>query len=275
MTGIALGVAAVLFALSPAHAFDVTACGQTVPDRETGILVADLDCSVDPADAAVTLGNHSVLDMNGHGIVARFIGVSCGFGESRGCVVRGHGVLPSGVGEVSGGSYGIAGAANRVTISDVYVHDVGIGGIVANNRLVLTNVTVLRSEANGIISNKGIKATNVVASDNEYVGMDAPSVKATTVTASGNGYSGVSCQRCNLTGLVANDNGVTDIPVGAGGGVQGVGARLVDSTLTANVVDGVPVDVDTFVRPRLVNTSCEHSRQRDVPSSSWGVCTAD
>jgi len=122
---------------------------------------------------------------------------------------------------------------------------------------------------------KGIKATNVVASENDYTGMDAPSVKATNVTASGNGYSGVSCKRCNLTGLVANDNGVTDIPVGAGGGVQGVGVRLVDSTLIGNVVDGVPVDIDTFVRPRLMNTSCEHSRQREEPSSSWGVCTAD
>ena len=68
-------VVAVALAASRAAAVDVSSCGQAVPDGETGVLQADLDCSADPA---VTLGNRSTLDMNGHAIVARHIGVSCG-----------------------------------------------------------------------------------------------------------------------------------------------------------------------------------------------------
>jgi hypothetical protein len=246
-----------------------------VPDGETGVLQADLDCSADPAEAAVTLGNRSTLDMNGHTIVAREIGVSCGseFGFSR-CEVRGHGVAPSGVGELSGGA-GIVAADKRVIVSDVYVHDVAGGGIVVNQRLALTNVTVIRAGWSGIVANKRLTATNVEASDNDSFGIDAPRVTGSNVTANGNRFSGVSCRRCVITGLTANGNGVTDIAVGAGGGLQGGGALLIDSTLTGNVVDGVPVDIDTFRRPHLVNTTCEHSRRRADPSTSWGVCSAD
>jgi len=276
MTRLALALVLTLSAVAPVRAVDVTTCGQVVPDGETGVLETDLDCSADPAEAAVTLGNCSTLDMNGHAIVARNGAVSCGFERSAGCVVRGHGVSPSGVGDVSGGSYGIVGASKRVTVSDVDVHDVAIGGIVVNERLVATNVTVVHGGANGIVANKRLTAVNVVSSDNEYFGIDSPRVTGTDVTANGNGYSGVSCRRCVLTGLTATGNGFTDIPVGAGGGLQGVSAKLVDSTLTGNVVDGVaPVDIDTFRRPHIVSTTCEHSRQRGDPASSWGVCAAD
>ena len=93
----AAGVTALLIARSAA-ALDVTACGALVPDGETGVLQADIDCSLDPADGAVALGNRSTLDMNGHAIVGRRIAVFCGSDpHSRGCTVRGPG-------DVSGGN---------------------------------------------------------------------------------------------------------------------------------------------------------------------------
>ncbi len=109
MTRIVVAIAVFgALSVSPAGTLDITTCGQSVPDGDTGVLQADLDCSADPAEAAVTLGRSSTLDMNGHAIVARVVGVTCGddYGAPS-CTVRGHGVAPSGVGDISGGA-GIA-----------------------------------------------------------------------------------------------------------------------------------------------------------------------
>jgi hypothetical protein len=260
---------------SPARALDITTCGQSVPDEDTGVLQADLDCSADPTEAAVTLGKSSTLDMNGHAIIARVVAVTCGSdARAPSCTIRGHGVAPSGVGDISGGA-GIVGAPRRVTVSDVTVHDVAGGGIVVNQSLIATNVTVLRAGWTGISANKKLTATNVVASDNASFGIDSPRIRGTTVTANGNTFSGVSGRRCIITGLVANGNGLNPYSTGAGAGVQAVRATLLDSTLTGNAIDGVPVDVETFGRPRLAGTTCDHSRQHGDPSRSWGVCQLD
>ena len=275
MTSILIAVVAIALSASSAGALDVTICGEPVPDGETGVLQADLDCSGDPAEAAVTLGNGSTLDMNGHAIVARRVGVSCGsnFGFAS-CTVRGHGVAPSGVGDVSGGDSGIVGASRRVIVSDVNVHDVAVGGIGANQNLILTNVNVLRTGWSGIVSKK-LTATNVVSNDNAQFGIDAERVRGTNITTTGNGYSGVTGRHCLVTGLVANNNGVSNIHVGAGGGVQATRVTLLNSTLTGNVVDGVLVDIDTYHHPHLASTTCDHSRQRKDPGRSWGVCQLD
>jgi hypothetical protein len=272
---LALAIAAWLLVVPTAHASDIVACGQVVADGDTGVLQADLDCSADPGEAAVTLGNRSTLDMNGHAIIARFVGVLCTDTPRARCAVRGHGVMPSGTGKLSGGDYGIGSGGSRVTVTDVYVHDVGSTGIVANKQLMLTNVVVRRAHT-GIDGGAHVTATNVTASENEYFGITASRIAGSDITASGNGYSGVDCQRCVLTRLTAIGNGFTDVPVGIGAGVSGTSVRLVDGNLTGNVVDGVvPVDVDTFRFPRLRNTTCDHSRQRGEPGSSWGLCAAD
>jgi len=273
---VAIGALAAMLSASAAGAFDIVACGQPVPDGDTGVLQVDLDCSADPADAAVTLGRDSTLDMNGHAIVARRIGVDCGYdvGSPR-CTVLGHGSAPSGVGDLSGGDYGITGSPRRVFVSDVVVHDVAIHGISVNQKLDVTNVTAQRAGSTGVVAIKRLTANGLVASDNEYFGVDAARIRGTNVTTNGNGYSGVSCRHCVFTGLVANNNGATDVPVGAGGGVQATRVTLLNSTVTGNVIDGVPVDIDTFGRPHLVGTTCNHSRQRKDPSRSWSVCQLD
>ena len=122
MTSRLIAIAALACALSApsAGALDIVACGQIVPDGDSGVLQADLDCSAAPGEAAITLGKASTLDMNGHAIVARHIGVDCGYDVgSPTCTVRGHGTAPSGVGDLSRGNYGITGAARRIIVSDV------------------------------------------------------------------------------------------------------------------------------------------------------------
>src|SRR5262245_38459378 len=62
----------VLFVLAAtrAAAVDVTTCGQVIPPHEAGVLVADLDCSGQPAGSdGVVLGNQSSLDLQGHSLV--------------------------------------------------------------------------------------------------------------------------------------------------------------------------------------------------------------
>jgi len=269
MRSIAVALVGLVLGVTPAAAVDVTACGQIVPDGDTGTLQADLDCSADPADAAVALGNNATLDLNGHALVGRHIALRCpADAHQNACTIRGPG-------DVSGGNYGIAGANRLITVSDLTVHDVRIGGITAGRRLVLTNVSVLGSGIDGVDANQRLTATNVVVNDNAYSGIYAAQVNGTDVTANGNGYSGVGCKKCRLLRLTANGNGTEEIHVGAGGGVQGTSVRLTDSVVTGNVVDEVPVDVDTFHRPKLVNTTCDHSRRRSEPTESWGVCASD
>src|SRR5262249_8504299 len=62
----------VLFVLAAtrAAAVDVTTCGQVIPPHEAGVLVADLDCSGQPARSdGVVLGTQSSLDLQGHSLV--------------------------------------------------------------------------------------------------------------------------------------------------------------------------------------------------------------
>ena len=66
MRHVVLALAIVLCA-STAQAFDVTSCGQTIPDKQTGSLIGDLNCA---AGVGVHLGHKATLDLNGHALVA-------------------------------------------------------------------------------------------------------------------------------------------------------------------------------------------------------------
>src|SRR6185295_6186951 len=86
-----------------AAAIDVTACGQTIPDYETGVLTTDLVCST--GSTAVTLGYASKFEMNGHTIdVPDGWGVWCVSGSR--CTVTGGG-SGGALGEIKNGNSGI------------------------------------------------------------------------------------------------------------------------------------------------------------------------
>src|SRR5262245_38072558 len=67
------------------HAMDVTSCGQFVRDRDTGVLVGDLDCSSATGSFAVELGTRATLQLAGHTIIGQ--GVHC----PTGCTILGPG----------------------------------------------------------------------------------------------------------------------------------------------------------------------------------------
>jgi hypothetical protein len=61
-------VLAIVFSPCVAAAVDLTACGQTIPAAETGVLQTDLDCS-GVGTHAVLLLRRATLDLNGHTLV--------------------------------------------------------------------------------------------------------------------------------------------------------------------------------------------------------------
>ncbi len=264
----ALGLASLLLS-APVHAVDVTSCGDTVADGQTGTLQVDLDCSADPAESAVRLGRGATLDMNGHAIVSRVAGVSCGSdAHAPICSVLGPG-------DISGGDYGIVGADRMVIVSDVAVHDTALRGIAVTRNLRATNVSVLRAGNAGISVGRQLTATNVTANDNAGDGVEATRLIGTDVTASNNGFGGVVSARFFAIRLTASNNGQSAIPAGSGAGIQGGRGTLIDSVLTGNDIDGTPVDVLTARRPHALNTTCDHSQRLGVPGVSWGICAAD
>src|SRR5262249_53006423 len=100
----------------------------------------------------------------------------------------------------------------------------------------------------------------------------------------GAGLSGVLSPSLRLTGLVAQNNGSD--PIG-GGSVYGAGVQvsgrlfLESSTLSGNLLLGMPVDIAAKRRPRLFSTTCEHSTVRvegttpASPPATWSVCSLD
>ena len=89
-----LAVTFLLLTGGPAAAVDVTACGQQVPSRDEGSLVADLDCS---GGVAILLGERATLLMNGHAVVGQ---VGC----AGSCTIIGPGDV-SGAAGVAAGIY--------------------------------------------------------------------------------------------------------------------------------------------------------------------------
>src|ERR1051325_6028277 len=147
-------VAPLVLLSTAAAAVDITACNQTVPPGEVGILTADLDCG--PSDVedsyGVELENGATLDLAGHTITGPRYAVSC---EKR-CNVIGPGTLRNAF-------YGIWGesSSTRATVSDV----------------------TLTSNLGGMAVMRG-RLTNVIATDNGLA-MDVPKLRARNVTITG------------------------------------------------------------------------------------------
>jgi hypothetical protein len=225
-----------------ATATDVTACGQSIAARDTGVLTVDLTCS-SSVDGAI-LGEKSTLDLNGHTLSGS--GVYC----TTSCTVKGPG-----------------------TITNVH-YDPGANAtaIFANfqgsrrTKFVAENID-LHDNDNGIVSQAArVTLSGVNASNNDQNGihtLGARIVRGTNVTASNNGASGLSVDSngtVRLTGFTAMGNGW--------GGVINDGKRtvLVGSTVTGNAWPPFPgepsmVDIATAAGrcPRLTSTTCDHS----------------
>jgi hypothetical protein len=220
----------------------ITACGQTVPQRETGTLATDLVCS--SSAAAAFVADRATLNLDNHTITGE---VQC----VRSCTIVG----PGEVGNTSFAAIVVnTSAANgtKFTAQDLTVRNsaVGIYSQALSTNL-FTNVTATQNSGSGIVVFGKVKGSNVTATDNGGTGFISQrrAVKLAGLTATGNGFGGL-----------INNGGRT---------------RLTDSTLTGNVDSFFPdgLDLFSFGKPKLVNTTCEHSLgPKDLP---WGVCSLD
>jgi hypothetical protein len=234
----------------------ITTCGQSVPSHVTGVLQDDLTCPTD-SGFAVLLQHKAHLDLNGHVINGGYFGI----------FLNGSRTTIAGPGELTGaGSIAIWRPDNVksdvIEIRDINVHDNQFGIVPGDNNKVslqLENVTLQDNTESAIADCSGLKIVGT--------GVD--------VLRNGGGIGGAS--------IVLHDSHVQNN--------DGIGifnwfgnVRLVDSTVTGNTGDvNVPgiVDIASYRKPRLKNSTCEHSRMLgkypNLPGGtpSWNVCSGD
>lgn len=278
--------------VTTAHAVDVTTCQQVVPAGETGVLVADLDCSGlgGTDDNAVRLETRATLHLNGHRITGSPLIVTVVRAPSKGSVrIIGPGTLADGGAgilsddgarisvtddvTISGCTAGIRNPRGRVIARNVTLTDNSGDGIMAAV-LDATDVTVERSGIRGLVGTQNMRLARVVSSQNGVVGLVGKRIKGEDLTLDDNGYQAVFAPGGHVvaTRLVATGNDIA--------GIVGRVVRLVDSTVTGNGDGvGVPVDIATDRLPKLLNTTCDHSATivdgTTDPMLPWHVCAND
>ena len=240
-----------LAAATAAHAVDITACHQTVPRGEVGILQADLDCGDGSGGPNVTVEGGARLLLNGHTISAGVYGIATG--EAPGAVkIEGPGEI---VGVANGGEQGCGIVTfTKAIVRDVVVRDSRCGIFRPNNFPIrIKDVTLQGNELDGILSNAEEPGNGRIIADR--------------LTADANG--GVAVRAPGR--LVLRDSTITGNGVG---GIRHTGARhavIRDTTLTGN---GFAGDVAALVAPRFLNSTCGASQDIDS-GGTLGICTGD
>jgi hypothetical protein len=94
-----LALSFALLVLRPvgARATDISTCGQTIEAHDTGVLVADLDCTSDQYQYGVRMLSHATLELNGHTIMTgpSSYATILAVGRADGTVPKGTGVGPA------------------------------------------------------------------------------------------------------------------------------------------------------------------------------------
>jgi hypothetical protein len=245
-----------------AAATDVDTCGQEVARGDTGVLVGDLDCSAATGIlAAVLIGNHATLQLNGHTITAP--------PDADGVVtnVSRHGTI-TGPGTIRGGLTNVVSGYGHLALSDVSLEDATEGAVQSEpGSLELTNVSV-NSLGFGVSARK-ILANGLTVTTAQHDCILGRQLRGSDVTVSGcaTGISLTSTAR--VVRLDDRDNVTV--------GITAKAVLLEDSTVTGNKFLGAPLDILTRRVPQLVNTTCDVSRQRigDAVGATWGVCASD
>jgi hypothetical protein len=283
-------------AVTPAAAFDITTCGQIVPAGETGVLLNDLDCSgTSLGSNGIVLLRKSSVDLQGHTIIGSHFGpgpneaggnVRCSFGSYK-CHETSSGTFckaPNGTCRVfsTGGTAQLTGDGTFGIISQrsVVVENIAVTAVLGisadlSGRIDATDVSV--TGGNGGIYGGKMRFTNVTSSGTTQFGVFAPfgEVRGTNVTVTDNARGGILAGKVKITGLTATGNG-SGPTFALGGGVSAGSMTLVDSTVTGNTFDGRPLDLSSARQPKLVNTTCGYSEQRnETGNPPWGVCTND
>jgi len=252
-----------LFVLArPAHALDITSCGETVPANTIAKLVNDLDCTGEPL--GVGLEKDASLDLNGFTMGGGTnIGVSC---RSRRCTIVGPGVID--------GDWVAVNLESKVRLDIRHVTmfnaDVAILGRAVQsdpNRIDIDDVTI-DGTYNWAISGNRIRAQRLTITGSGFASIGV--VLATRLVGAGidvsNNYDiGISARKIRVANLTANNN--------EGVGIDASRCVLVDSEVTGNAAAGSGVDIDCGTQPKLTNTTCGLSSGNE--SGDWDVCTND
>jgi hypothetical protein len=254
---------AVLFVLLSTAAFatDVTTCGQVVAPGDVGILQADLDCSgvSGPLLAAVLLQENASLSLNGHTLIGRADEPGVVSDVARRCTV-------SGPGTITGASTGIYVGMTRLTVHDLVLQQNNLAIDASVGRLDVRNVT-----ADSSVSGGRIRADHLtVTRDGDGNCIMGGQLRGSDITVTGC-HTGVTAGVVRVTRLDASDNFTI--------GVTAKKVKLTDSVVTGNIFIGHPLDILTDSMPKLVNTTCGTSAQRDDSPTgvgpTWGVCAND
>lgn len=266
-----------------AAAINIDSCGQTVPDKEVGVLTADLDCPA--GSTAVTVGDAATLDMNGHAIVVpNGWGVWCS-PHSR-CTVDGGGSFGA-FGEIRGAEAGVyLQRRTRLTARSLLIRDcvTGVSAEDWNNGRTgasarLTNVQVSGSEGAGLRVGRVI-ARNVTIEGNPgdgIAGTSSSTLRAKGLTVTGNAFSS-GCEVYGCGGIDGGDVRGTNLVVSgnAGTGIRALTAKLRNSTVIENVRAGSLRDLVISEKPRLRHVACDVSLGWGSQGSvHWGVCSLD
>lgn len=248
-----IALAVVLMLRSSAFALDIFSCGQEVPSGATGVLTADLVCP-GTTGYGVLLEPKSTLQLNGHSITGAAISIY---------VPGGKRIVIAGPGELAGADQVGVFAPNNVgkigvTVREgVVLHGINQSAIALGQgnkvKLELDDVTIRDNagSAVGDCSGLKLKATDLTVTNNG-TGICGDGVKVKRGTITGNGVAGIFSWKARV--------------------------KLIDSTVSAND----PYDLETTKRPKLANSTCDHSVQLPpfpglpAPGApSWGVCTGD
>jgi hypothetical protein len=185
-------IASLALAPTQAAAVDITECGQVVPAREVGNLIADLDCS-DPNQSrlfTLLLEHRATLNLNGFSVIGP-VGSDRSF-----CVFCDGSCRVNGPGTITGCEFGIAKMVGRtllrvtdtisgtgwagISAAKVKVFDSAISdnlglGIWTEN-VLLRNVTVTGNGDDGVAGRHNYGRGRVIARDSEIVdnGIDCP-----------------------------------------------------------------------------------------------------
>ncbi len=228
----------------------ITACGQTVPAHEIGVLEADLDCSATPF--GVRLLHGAALQLNGHTIVGGSYAAVAGvkvvtganpIGSGRGAfAIVGPGVVAGTVSPpiaagttaciaVNDGHVSITGEQGRIDIhgcidgvrgASIFRLDGSQNSGSPNGRgRVMIDHTDLHDSFDAGISARRITATEVTSSNNFGLGMSASrDLAVMNVTASNNGniglFASASVSGANVTTVGNGANGVDACLNGSG-----------------------------------------------------------
>jgi hypothetical protein len=282
---ILIAIGLLLSGATGASALDVTACGQTVPAGETGVLQGDLDCATssgscflfptDPqpepnaacssddecgggvhsgtgfcARAGVLLERRATLQMNGHTLSGA--GVRC----DGPCSVSGPGEI------VASNGFGIEGTRN-VRVRGVTVRDASYAGIWSLRGNVDADGVVVRNVPSmGIHAPRGkvrVKNSNVQSGNVAVAARRG--IEGSALVAS-DSHFGVVAERIKLTGLEAKNN--------VRQGLSGKNVVLQDSVVTGNDAGFDGYDIWLLgLHPHLraANVTCGRSNA--------GICAND